>query len=217
LNNKITTLLFDLDGTLIDTNELIVSSFLHTLEQYYPGQYKREDVLPFNGPSLTETFSKINLEKAEEMIEVYQVHNRVHHDSFVTEFPGVYETIQRLKESGFKLGIVTTKRPDVVEMGLSLTKLKPFFDTIITFADVTHTKPDPEPVQKALASLGSHPDEAIMVGDNYHDILAGKNAGTKTVGVAWSLKGKDYLQTFEPDYMLDSIEDLLKIVGVEKG
>lgn len=217
MNNKITTLLFDLDGTLIDTNELIISSFLHTLERYYPGQYKREDVLPFNGPSLTETFSKINLEKAEEMIEVYQVHNRAHHDSLVTEFPGVYETIRRLKESGFKLGIVTTKRPDVVEMGLRLTKLKPFFDTVITFADVTHTKPDPEPVQKALDSLGSLPDEALMVGDNYHDILGGKNAGTKTVGVAWSLKGKDYLQTFEPDYMLDSIEELLEIVGVEKG
>lgn len=217
MNNKKKTLLFDLDGTLIDTNELIISSFLHTLEQYYPGQYKREDVLPFNGPSLTETFSKINLEKAEEMIEVYQVHNRAHHDSLVTEFPGVYETIQLLKESGFKLGIVTTKRPDVVEMGLGLTKLKPFFDSIITFADVTHTKPNPEPVQKALDALGARPEEAIMVGDNYHDILAGKNAGTKTAGVAWALKGRDYLQTFGPDYMLDSIEDLLKIVGVKKG
>ncbi|MCQ6275702.1 pyrophosphatase PpaX [Bacillus sp. V3B] len=217
MSNKITTLLFDLDGTLIDTNELIISSFLHTLEQYYPGQYKREDVLPFNGPSLIETFSKINAEKAEEMIEVYQVHNHAHHDAIVTEFPGVYETIQVLKESGFKLAIVTTKRPGVVEMGLRLTKLKPFFDTVITFADVTNTKPDPEPVQKALDALGSRPEEAIMVGDNYHDILAGKNARTKTAGVAWALKGKDHLQTFEPDYMLESIEDMLQIVGVEKG
>jgi pyrophosphatase PpaX len=217
MDSKITTLLFDLDGTLIDTNELIISSFLHTLEQYYPGQYKREDVLPFNGPSLTETFSKINPEKAEEMIKVYQAHNHVHHDSLVREFPGVYETVQVLKESGFKLAIVTTKRPDVVEMGLSLTKLKPFFDVIITFADVTHTKPDPEPVQKALDSLESRPDESIMVGDNYHDILAGKNAGTKTAGVAWALKGIDYLQTFEPDFMLDSMDDLLKIVGVKKA
>ena len=71
-----------------------------------------------------------------------------------------------------------------------------------------NAKPDPEPIYKALDALGSSPEEAIMVGDNYHDILAGKNAGTKTVGVAWSTKGKRYLQAFEPDYMLEKMTDL---------
>ncbi|WP_144502017.1 HAD hydrolase-like protein [Bacillus thuringiensis] len=77
---RINTVLFDLDGTLINTNELIISSFLHTLNTYYPNQYKREDVLPFIGPSLHDTFSKIDESKVEEMITSYRKFNHDHHD-----------------------------------------------------------------------------------------------------------------------------------------
>jgi pyrophosphatase PpaX len=214
MDNKITTLLFDLDGTLIDTNELIIKSFMHTLGHYYPDRYKREDVLPFMGPSLVETFSSIDPERTEEMAQMYIAFNMENHDRFVTEFEGVYETIEKLKNAGFKLGIVTAKRAETVALGLKLTKLEPFFETVVTLDDVTNTKPDPEPVNKALDFFGVRPEEAMMIGDNHHDILAGKNAGTQTAGVAWSLKGKDYLLGFEPDYMLDHMEDLLQILGV---
>ena len=66
-----------------------------------------------------------------------------------------------------------------------------------------------------MSFFGSRPEEAMMIGDNSHDILAGKNAGTQTAGVAWSLKGKDFLQRYEPDYMLDTMDDLLQILGVK--
>jgi pyrophosphatase PpaX len=214
MTNKITTILFDLDGTLIDTNDLIIKSFLHTLEQYYPGQYKREDVLPFMGPTLFDTFSKMNPEKVEEMSNVYRTFNKEKHDELVKEFPGVWDTVKTLKESGFKLAIVTAKMSDVAMMGMKLTKIAPFFDVIVANDHVEKPKPDPESLYKALEALGSRPEEAIMVGDNKHDILAGKNAGMKTVGVAWSLKGREFLNTFEPDYMLEEITDLLPIVGV---
>ncbi|WP_338449385.1 pyrophosphatase PpaX [Niallia oryzisoli] len=212
MSNKITTLLFDLDGTLVDTNELIFSSFQHTLDLYYPGQYTREDILPFFGPSLTSTFYGINGEKAEEMIEVYQAHNKAHHDELVTIFPTVLETIKQLKESGYKLGVVTTKRTEVAKMGLELTKLTPYFDVFIAFEDVEKTKPDPEALFKAIEMLDSRPEEAIMVGDNFHDILAGKYAGMKTAGVSWTIKGVDYLKSYEPDYILETMSDLLDIV-----
>ena len=215
MDNKITTLLFDLDGTLIDTNELIIKSFMHTLGNYYPDRYKREDVLPFMGPSLVETFSSIDPERTEEMVQRYFAYNIENHDRYVTEFEGVYESIKKLKEEGFKLGIVTTKRAETAALGLKLTKLEPFFETVVTLDDVTKTKPDPEPIYKALDFFGSRPEEAMMIGDNYHDILAGKNAGTKTAGVAWSLKGKDFLQSFEPDYILDTMDDLLQILRSE--
>ncbi|WP_071393595.1 pyrophosphatase PpaX [Bacillus tuaregi] len=216
MNNKITTLLFDLDGTLVDTNELIYTSFQYTLDQYYPGQYKREDILPFFGPSLTDTFSGINPEKAEEMIKVYQTHNKAHHDQLVSIFPGVFETVAKLKEEGYKLGVVTTKRTEVARMGLNLTKLTPFFDAFIAFEDVEKTKPDPESLFKALDILDARPEEAIMVGDNFHDILAGKNAGMKTAGVSWTIKGVDYLKSYEPDYILESMNDLMDIVEGRK-
>lgn len=213
MNNKINTVLFDLDGTLIDTNELIISSFLHTLEHYYPNRYKREDVLPFLGPTLWETFEPMDPTKVDEMIATYRKYNLAHHDTFVTEFPTVLETVKILKERGYKVGIVTTKLSDVVMKGLKLTKLDSYFDVIVALDHVEKAKPDPEPIFNALKQLGSQPEEAIMVGDNYHDILAGKNAGTKTAGVAWTIKGRDYLEKFDPDYILEEMADLLKILG----
>ena len=212
---KINTLLFDLDGTLINTNELIIESFLHTLHSYYPDQYKRDDVLPFIGPTLYDTFTSINPEKTEEMVKVYRKFNHEQHDTLVTEYETVFETIKTLKEHGFKLGIVTTKIRDTVNMGLKLTKLGQFFDVVVTLDDVENAKPHPEPVLNALAQLDSKPEEAIMVGDNHHDVEAGKNAGTKTAGVSWSIKGREYISSYNPDYLLERMSDLLPIVGVK--
>jgi pyrophosphatase PpaX len=213
MNKNIDTILFDLDGTLVDTNELIISSFLHTLGKYYPDKYKREDVLPFMGPSLNETFSGIDPDRTEEMIREYRSYNHENHDRLVKEFRGVNETVKALKENGFKIAIVSTKILDTVIKGLKLTKLDPYFDVIVTLDHVAKAKPDPESIYLALKKLESTPDKAIMVGDNYHDILAGKNAGTKTAGVAWSIKGRDFLEQYKPDYMLAEMTDLLKIVG----
>jgi pyrophosphatase PpaX len=213
LKNKITTILFDLDGTLIDTNELIISTFLHTLGKFYPNKYKREDVLPFLGPTLHETFGAMDADRVEEMVTDYRKYNVENHDLMVKEFEGVFETIVALKEKGYKLAIVTTKREDVSLKGLRLTKLDQFFDVIVAYDHVKKVKPDPEPIMLALEKLGSTPEETLMVGDNFHDILAGKNAGTITAGVAWSIKGRDYIAKYEPDYILENMADLLSLLG----
>jgi pyrophosphatase PpaX len=213
MKSNINTILFDLDGTLIDTNELIISTFLHTLEKYYPSKYKREDVLPFLGPTLHETFGAIDPERVEEMVVDYRTYNLANHDLLVKEFAGVFETVQTLKEKGYKIAIVTTKRLDVTLKGLRLTKLDQFFDIIVAYDHVKKVKPDPEPILLALEQLGSKPEESLMVGDNFHDILAGKNAGTKTAGVSWSIKGREYIAKYEPDYVLENMADLLTILG----
>ena len=213
----INTVLFDLDGTLIDTNNLIITSFLHTLEHYYPGHYRREDVLEFIGPPLYDTFVSMDKDRVEEMITHYREFNLAKHDELVNEFEGVFETIKTLHEKGLKLGIVTSKMSPAVIMGLKLTKLDQFFDVVVALDHVTKAKPDPEPIHIALQQLDAKPEEAIMVGDNHHDILSGKNAGTKTAAVSWTLKGVEYLQQFKPDYVLTHMEDLLGIVGVEKA
>lgn len=209
---KINTVLFDLDGTLINTNELIIASFLHTLDTYYPNKYKREDVLAFIGPSLRETFSSMDPERTEEMIQAYREFNHAHHDELVQEYETVYETVEQLAKQGYKLGIVTTKARKTVEMGLNLTTLNQFFDVIVTIDDVEHVKPHPEPIEKAFRLLEANPATTLMVGDNHHDILGGKNAGTKTAGVAWTIKGRDYLAAYKPDYMLEKMSDLLTIL-----
>lgn len=209
---KIETILFDLDGTLIDTNELIHQSFAHTFKQY-GYTFTREEMLQFNGPPLIKTFRNLNPDLAEDMIRTYRKHNFEHHNQYVKLFPHVKETLIELQHQGFKMGIVSAKMRQGVELGLELTDIRSYFDTIISIDDVINAKPHPEPVLKAIANLKGEVETSLMVGDNYHDIESGKNAGVKTAAVAWSLKGVEYLQQFKPTYMVEDIRDLLPIVG----
>ena len=210
---KIDTVLFDLDGTLINTNELIIASFLHTLDHYFPKQYNREGVIQFIGPSLHDSFGRVNPEKVDEMIEMYRTFNHEKHDELVEEYDTVFETVKQLHEKGYKLAVVTTKRSETAKMGLKLTGLDQFFDVIVGIDDVDKVKPDPEPLLKALDALNSSPEKAIMVGDSQYDILGGKNTGTKTAGVAWTIKGREFLANYGPDVMLETMADLLGHLG----
>ena len=214
----IKTLLFDLDGTLIDTNELILQSFLHTFGKYFPDrQYSREDILPFNGPTLHESFSSVNPDRAEEMIAEYRKFNHEKHDELVEEYEGVYETVERLHEQGYKLAIVTTKIRKTALMGLKLTGLDQFFDVVIGLDDVTKAKPDPEPLEKALAALGASKETAMMIGDSHYDVQAGKNLGIPTAIVGWSIKGEENIRSYQPDYILSNMRDLLAIIGADES
>lgn len=207
------TILFDLDGTLIDTNELIKFSFEYTYKQY-GYDYTDESIAACNGPPLIETFTKLNPDLAEEMVDTYVKHNHAHHDDFVTLFANVSETLEELKLHGVKLGIVSSKMRGGVIRGLELTNIKHYFDVIVSVCDVTESKPHPESVLKAMNLLKAEPARTLMVGDNYHDIISGKNANASTVGVAWSSKGEAYLQSFQPTYMVKDMKDLLPIIGV---
>lgn len=210
----IKTILFDLDGTLIDTNALIIQSFTHTFEKHTGRTYTEEEILPFIGPPLIDTLRNVDLEQADAMMITYREHNIKLHNTLVKPYPTVVETIKALHEAGYTLGIVTTKITETAKLGLEITGLLPYFEVIIGLTEVTHAKPHPEPVLKALDALGKTPFDALMVGDNYHDIEAGQNAGTKTAGVSWSIKGKETLLSYKPDYMLEEMSDLLTILEV---
>jgi len=213
---KITTLLFDFDGTLLDTNELIFQSFEYVLDKYFPGQYDREAISPFLGPTLKDTFDAVDLNNSELLCDEYRTWNKSMHDELSSEFDGVTETLLLLKEKGLKMAIVSTKKNDMVMRGLNLLKVADLFDVVIGLDDVKNPKPDPEPILLALNRLGADKTEALMIGDNFHDIEGGQNAGVRTAGVAWAAKGEAFLQTFNPDYMLQHISDLLEIVQGEE-
>jgi pyrophosphatase PpaX len=210
---SVRTILFDLDGTLIDTNELIIASFDHTFK-HYNLPYTREEIIGFNGPPLRDTFHQIDPGHAEKMIATYREHNLKHHDSYVIPFPHVAEVLEQLEGGGIQLGIVTTKMRKSVEMGLAVTGIARYFETVVTYDDVEHAKPHPEPVVRAMEALGADAASTIMVGDNYHDIESGKNAGVQTAGVAWAHKGSEFLRQYKPTYMLEDMRDLLQIVKV---
>ncbi|MDE4084086.1 pyrophosphatase PpaX [Planococcus maritimus] len=211
MNKDITTLLFDFDGTLLDTNELIVQTFLSVLGEHFPGQYGREDVLHFIGPSLEQTFTKIAPGKVSELSDQYRRLNRTLHDELVSEYDGVAETLRTLKSRGLKMAIVSTKREETILHGLKLMGVHDVFDVLVALDHVQNPKPDPEPLELALRLLEADQQEALMIGDNSHDIEGGKNAGVRTAGVAWTAKGEEFLASFEPDFMLQHISDLLEL------
>ncbi|MGG0655149.1 pyrophosphatase PpaX [Rummeliibacillus pycnus] len=209
---KIKGLLFDFDGTLLDTNELIIQTFLHVLEPEFPGKYTREDMIPFIGPSLVESFSTIDPMRAKEWIRQYRQWNDIHHDELAKEFVGVKSTLQVLKKKGIRLAIVSTKRIDSLSKGLRLLGVEDLFEVVVSMDDVKHVKPDPEPILLALEKMNLEKEDVLMIGDNSHDILGGQNAGVRTAGVAWSMRGEAFLMQFKPDYMLHHMSDLLAIV-----
>jgi len=208
----IKALLFDFDGTLLNTNDLIIQTFMHVLNERFPGQYSPKDCLKFLGPSLKQTMSDIAPGEEDAMIAKYRKYNELHHDELVTQYPDVVPTLEQLKAMGLKLAIVSTKRNGMIDRGLSVLGANHLFDVRIGTDDVKNVKPDPEPVLLALERLGVNKEEAIMIGDNSHDIEAGHNAGIRAAGVAWAFKGPEYLQQFKPEYMLHHMTDLLDIV-----
>lgn len=207
--------LFDLDGTLIDTNELIIQTFQTVLDEKFPGRYSRESILPFLGPPLYETFTQVDPTQVDDLIAAYRKWNVENHDSMVQAFPGVVDTVKELHARGIQLAIVSTKRNEMIERALNLMTIREYFSAVIGLDDVKHAKPDPEPVQLALSKLNVAPEKALMVGDNFHDIMAGRAAGVDSVAVAWSIKGLDYLLAFEPKFTLHSMDELLTIVDGE--
>ncbi|AJK86507.1 MULTISPECIES: pyrophosphatase PpaX [Lysinibacillus] len=205
-------LLFDFDGTLLNTNELIIQTFMHVLNERFPGQFSPKDCLKFIGPSLKQTFNDIAPGEEEALIAKYRAWNLEHHDELVSQYPDVVSTLEQLKAQGILLAIVSTKRNDTIDRGLSILGATHLFDVRIGTDNVKNVKPDPEPVLLALEHLGVGKDDAIMIGDNSHDIEAGHRAGVRAAGVAWAIKGEAYLQQYQPEYILHHMTDLLDIV-----
>ncbi|MEO4054536.1 pyrophosphatase PpaX [Solibacillus sp. CAU 1738] len=205
-------LLFDFDGTLLNTNELIIQTFMHVLEERFPGQYSPKDCMKFIGPSLEETFDEITPNETDDMIRKYREWNMAHHDELVSQYDQVVSTLEALKEQGIRLAIVSTKSRDMIERGIQVLGARHLFEFYVGVEDVQHVKPHPEPILLAINKLGLQKEDVIMIGDNSHDIQGAHNAGVRSAGVAWSIKGESFLQQFNPTYMLHHMTDLLAIV-----
>jgi pyrophosphatase PpaX len=216
MTRKIEAVLFDLDGTIVDTNELIIQSFLHALRERMPDGFGREDIIPHMGKTLTD---QLRLFSGEEdvtaLMAAYREYNHRRHDEMVELFPGVAEVIPTLKRSGIKLGVVTTKMRPTTERALKMFGLYEHMDAIVTLDDVEHAKPHPEPVQQAVEAIGARAGATIMVGDSPVDIESARRAGAVPVGVAWSLKGEAVLREAGAEHVLQDMQQLLTLCGIE--
>jgi pyrophosphatase PpaX len=210
----IRTILFDLDGTILDTNELIIQSFMFTLEGKAVIPFSREDIISHMGKPLTEQLQLFSgREEIQDLLTAYRKFYYDNHDALVTAFPQVKEVVSQLHGMGIKLGVVTSKIQKTSLLGLKLCGIDTYMHPIITIEDVVRPKPHPEGIQLALKAIDGEPESTIMVGDSQYDIQAGQAAGVTTVGVAWSLKGQELLQSFKPDYIIQDMRELIALVA----
>jgi pyrophosphatase PpaX len=206
--------LFDFDGTLVDTTELIYQSLRHATGEVLGREIPRDILMANVGQPLPRQMELIDAERAEALLESYRLHNEQHHNSLIGEFPGVEVSLARLRSSGIGIVVVTSKRRFSVEMALEkFPGLGEVVDRFVTLEDTAEHKPHPAPLLKGLEFLGGvSPEEAAYVGDSPFDVAAAKAAGVKSVAVSWGAFSENTLRPAGPDYLvpdLDSAVDVL--------
>jgi pyrophosphatase PpaX len=206
--------LFDFDGTLVDTTDLIYQSMRHAAGEVLGREISREVLMANVGQPLPRQMELLSAEHAEALLDSYRLHNEENHDALIKEFPGVEESLARLRSAGVRVAVVTSKRRFSVDMALkTFPGLGEVVDQWVTMEDTTEHKPRPEPLLKGLELLGKIPkEEAAYVGDSPFDVAAAKAAGVRSVAVSWGAFSEDALRAAEPDHLvpdLDSAVDVL--------
>jgi pyrophosphatase PpaX len=207
--------LFDFDGTLVDTTEMIHQSMRHAANSVLGrDDIPRETLLANVGQPLPRQMELIDAENAELLLEEYRRHHEEHHDALIGEFPGVEESLSRLRSAGIKVAVVTSKRRVSVEMALkNFPGLRDVVDRFVTMEDTTEHKPDPEPLLRGLELLGNVPkEEAVYVGDSPFDVEAAKAAGLRSIAVSWGAFSEDRLREAEPDHLVPDVDAVVDVL-----
>ena len=207
--------LFDFDGTLVDTTEMIFQSMRHATSSVLEREdFTREELLANVGQPLPRQMEILDAEKAELLLEAYRAHHEEHHDALIGEFPGVDEALYRLRTAGVRIVVVTSKRRRSVEMALEkFPGLDLVVDLFVTMEDTTEHKPHPEPLLKGLELAGDVPkDKAVYVGDSPFDVQAAQAAGLSSVAVSWGAFSEDTLREAEPDHLVPDIDAAVDVL-----
>ena len=211
--NKYHLLLFDLDGTLANTDEMAVQSFYALYKIYKPRVVRsREELYYFSGPQIRETLKKEFPDyDLEEMREAFARISKSLYAPYVTEYPDEIETLKALKEAGYLLGVVTNKGKPLTKYNLELCHLDDIFDVVITADDVAAAKPDPQGIFKAMEVLGiKDKKDVLYIGDNDIDYYSGTNAGVDTLLVTWG--PREIKSVNKAKYTASSYNEVRKIL-----
>ncbi|MFQ5529438.1 MAG: HAD-IA family hydrolase [Gemmatimonadota bacterium] len=213
---KTRTVVFDLDGTLINSLGLILASFRHTMETHIGRRLPDALWIAGMGTPLAVQMREFARSErmAEAMVATYRIHNLANHDQLVRPYAGVRESVAKLSSRGITLAIATSKQAEATRMGLRACGLpEDWFAAIVTADDVLRPKPHPEPVLRALEISGeTDASRAVYVGDSIHDMKSGRAAGVRTAAALWGPNTREMLQAAGPDLWLHTpaeIETLL--------
>jgi pyrophosphatase PpaX len=212
-NERPPAILFDLDGTLIDSIELLLQSFRHT----FAGRNRAptdEQWIAGIGTPLPKQLGEF-ADTAEDIAALtnrYRSFQRENHDRLTSVYDGVEQTLATLAGRGHPMGVVTSKSNEMMLRGLRHTGLEQYMTTLIGCDSCHIHKPDPYPVRLALEELGYGPEEALFVGDSPHDIQSGNAAGVTTVAALWGPFTRAQLAPHKPDFFLENISGLPSLV-----
>ena len=202
--------LFDFDGTVIDSGSIIIASMRHATKTVLGRDIPDEELgRAVGGSGLVEQMRLIDPDRVDELVACYREHNEPLHAE-LAECAGMSKTLTTLKEEGRKLGVVTAKRKETVRLAFSYLPLEHFFDVVVGSDDTERHKPDPQPLTHALELLGARPDEAVYVGDSPFDVRAAKAAEMHAIAVTWGgIHPRERLEAEAPDAVVESAEELL--------
>lgn len=203
---SIDTVLFDLDGTLIDSLPLIRRTFERVFTEM--GIPVNDEVMSWTGRPLKEIGQHFVGRREPEFFELYQRYYAIDHDQYTKTYPGTLEMLARLQRQGYTLGVVTSKSGVVARRSMEYLGLDKYLPLLIGAQDVDRHKPQPDPLLKALKCLERQANRAVYVGDSPFDIMAAKAAGVKSVGVTWGMAERSILENHQPDAIIDRWEEL---------
>lgn len=204
--------LFDLDGTLVDSFSFIAECFAHAVRQVLGRDPTPEELVREWGAPLRVRAAAVAPHRWEELVAAYERHYDGHSHRTLRAFPGVSEMLACLRGAGVRLAVVTSKRRPRALRTLQAAGLATFFDCVITDDDAATPKPSPDPVRLALDRLAVPPARAWMVGDAPFDVLAGRAAGTRTVAALWGTRDREGLLAVQPDYAAVEPPDVVTAV-----
>jgi pyrophosphatase PpaX len=203
--------LFDLDGTVIDTGAIILASMRHAAETVVGGDYSDEQLMAaVGGPGLEAQMHALDPNRVDELVRVYREHNEPLHDT-ISVCAGMDVVLDQLKDRGHRLGVVTAKRRATVDLAFARIPIEHLFDTVVGGDETERHKPDPQPLLLALERMGADAADAVYIGDSPFDMQAAKAAGLYAIGVSWGrIHTADKLT--DADVVIDAAEELLALV-----
>ena len=200
--------LFDLDGTLIDTVELILVSFRHATKTVLGAEVPDDELMRNVGQPLRAQFEQMSPEHADELLRVYREFNHARHDELAKEYPGTIEVLRDLERRALPMGIVTSKGTVAATMGIERFGLERFMDVVITADDVDTHKPDPHPLRIAAGRIGVDLRYCMYVGDSPHDMSAAVAGGAISVAALWGAFPREVVLVPGTEFELEAITDL---------
>lgn len=205
--------IFDLDGTIVDSVELIVASFQHAGRKVLGRELSREESIVNVGRPLREQMLMLSAQNADELVVAYREFNHREHDRMLTLYDGILHLLHALQREGVKLGLVTSKSRYTTQMAFDLFGIESYFDETVCADESPGNKPSPDPIILCLDRLRVAPNEAAYVGDSPADVQAAHAAGVHAIGVTWGVFGEEILAAEKPDELVHTVPELARILG----